>query len=323
MRAVVVERPGGPEVLHLREVPKPVARPGWALVRVKAFGLNRSELVTRQGGSPSVRFPRILGIECVGVVEEVRRPGVEPGTAVAAAMGGMGRAYDGSYAECVLVPEERLMPLRSSLPWDVLGALPETFLTARGALETLGAAPGQTLLVRGATSSVGLAALALARAMGLRVAGTTRSEAKGERLRARGAEVLLDRGQELAGAVRELFPPGVDLVLDLVGGPALVDLLRALAPGGTACHAGALSGAWSIPDFAPLSAIPSGARLTVYSSETLTADWGAPRLQEVADRVAEGAYDANVERVFALEEIVEAHRHMEESRGAGKLVVTP
>ena len=134
MRAAIVEQPGGPEVLQIKEIPVPSPRPGWVLIRVKAFGLNRSEMYTRQGHSPGVRFPRVLGIECVGVVEEGGGTDLAPGQKVAAVMGEMGRAYDGGYAEYTLVPASQAMPLTTDLPWETLAAIPETFLTAWGSL---------------------------------------------------------------------------------------------------------------------------------------------------------------------------------------------
>jgi NADPH:quinone reductase len=106
-----------------------------------------------------VRFPRILGIELLGVVEAVHgdAPALAPGETVAALMGDMGRAFDGGYTEYALVPEHQLIVLDTTLPWDVLGALPETFMTAAGSLANLDLEAGDTLLLRGATSSVGLA----------------------------------------------------------------------------------------------------------------------------------------------------------------------
>src|SRR5215207_11050396 len=141
MRAVVAERPDGPDGLVVRDVPRPEPRPGWALVRVEAFGLNRSEYKTLKGyAGDAVSFPRILGIELVGVVEAVHgdAPAVPPGETVAALMGEMGRAFDGGYAEYALVPEHQLIALDTTLPWEVLGALPETFVTAAGSLQHLG-----------------------------------------------------------------------------------------------------------------------------------------------------------------------------------------
>jgi NADPH:quinone reductase-like Zn-dependent oxidoreductase len=154
MIAAVVYSPGKPEVLELREVPKPKSRSGWVLINVMAFGLNRSEIFTRQGHSGSaVTFPRILGIECVGVVEAAPDSPLKPGQKVAAVMGGIGRAYDGSYAEYTLVPAKYVMPVATVLPWETLAAIPEAFLTARGSLVTsLNVRKGNTLLIRGGTS---------------------------------------------------------------------------------------------------------------------------------------------------------------------------
>ena len=148
MRAVVAERPDGPDGLVVCEVPRPEPRPGWALVRVETFGLNRSEYKTLKGyAGDAVTFPRILGIEPVGVVEAVHgeAPAVRPGETVAALMGEMGRAFDGGHAEFALVPEHQLIALDTALPWDVLGALPETFVTAAGSLVHLDLEEGETL----------------------------------------------------------------------------------------------------------------------------------------------------------------------------------
>src|SRR2546430_13865602 len=127
MKAIVVEHAGAPDVLQIRTLPRPQPRPGWVLIQVKAFGLNRSEMYTRQGHSPSVRFPRVLGIECVGEVDDAGGTDLTIGQTVAALMGEMGRAFDGGYAEYTLVPRERVLPGRTDLPWDVLAAPPQTW----------------------------------------------------------------------------------------------------------------------------------------------------------------------------------------------------
>src|SRR5215471_18280476 len=121
MRAAVCVRAGGPDVLEIRDLPVPAVRPGWSLVRVLGAGLNRSELRTRQGHSPNVKFPRVLGIECVGMVAESTDPALPEGITVAAVMGEMGREFDGGYAEYALLPNSLLMPVTTTLPWDVLG----------------------------------------------------------------------------------------------------------------------------------------------------------------------------------------------------------
>ncbi|MCP4164303.1 MAG: alcohol dehydrogenase catalytic domain-containing protein [Chloroflexi bacterium] len=129
-----MEEAGDPEVLKLKEIPRPVPQPGWVLLKVKSFGLNRSEMYTRQGHSPDVQFPRVLGIECVGVVEEAPETPYQKGQTVAAIMGGMGRELDGGYAEYTCVPERCIYPLETDLEWATLGAIPEMFQTAWGAL---------------------------------------------------------------------------------------------------------------------------------------------------------------------------------------------
>jgi NADPH:quinone reductase-like Zn-dependent oxidoreductase len=325
MRAAVCVGPGGPQMLEIRELPIPAVRAGWSLVRVMAAGLNRSELRTRQGHSPGVTFPRVLGIECVGVVADSTDPGLPEGTTVAAVMGGMGRAFDGGYAQFALLPNALLMPLTTGLPWDVLAALPETYLTARGSLDVLGIAPGERLLIRGGTSSVGMAAASIAAAHGLEVAATTRRPHKAGALSAVGVDhVLLDDLREDAGSleasVRAVWPEGPDHVLELVGARTVLDSLRLVRPGATVCVAGSLSG-WAIPQFEPIAMIPTGVRLTALHSDTMRGAAGAAVLQRVVDDVAAGAYGPNIDRVFALDEIVAAHRHMEADQAAGKVVV--
>src|ERR1700721_2746786 len=201
MRAAVCVRAGGPETLEIRELPVPAVRDGWSLVQVQGAGLNRSELRTRQGHSPSVTFPRVLGIECVGIVAASTDPELPQGAAVAAVMGEMGRDFDGGYAEYALLPNSLLMPLTTTLPWDVLAALPETYLTARGSLDALGVGPGARgrLLIRGGTSSVGLAAASIASGYGLETAATTRRPDRTGALTAAGVRPPLgDRGRSRA-----------------------------------------------------------------------------------------------------------------------------
>ncbi|RSD16810.1 zinc-binding dehydrogenase [Amycolatopsis eburnea] len=318
MRAAVCVRPGGPEVLEVREIPVPAVRPGWSLVHVRGAGLNRSELRTRQGHSPAVTFPRVLGIECVGVVAESTDPALAEGTTVAAVMGELGRQFDGGYAEYALVPNALLMPVETTLPWPVLAALPETFMTAQGALDTLGLEPGDRLLIRGGTSSVGMAAASLAAARGVETAATTRRAGKAAALTTDHA--VVDDGASVAAGVRAIWPSGPDHVLDLVGARTAVDSLRLVRPGGTVCVAGSLSG-WVIPELEPIAAIPSGTKLTAFHSDTLKGN--AAVLRRIVDAVEAGRCPSHLDRVFALDDIVAAHRAMEGDEGTGKFVVVP
>lgn len=116
MRAVVVSAPGGPEVLEQVELPVPKPIDGEVVIEIRAFGLNRAEIFTRRGDSgPAVAFPRVIGIECVGTVVAAPGTDIEPGQTVAAMMGGMGRAFDGSYAEYTRVPRQSVFPIETSL----------------------------------------------------------------------------------------------------------------------------------------------------------------------------------------------------------------
>ena len=146
MRAAVIYEVGGPEQLKLEERPVPQPKSGEALIQIKAFGLNRSEMFTRLGHSKKVvTFPRVLGIECVGLVASCPSGKYQVGQQAAVIMGGLGRQFDGSYAEYTLVPESLIIPFASDLPWHVIGAVPEMCQTVSGSLDAaLDLQPGET-----------------------------------------------------------------------------------------------------------------------------------------------------------------------------------
>ena len=320
MKAAVMVAPGGPEVLKLESRPIPMPRSGQVLVRVMAFGLNRSELFTRHGFSPDVYFPRILGIEAVGLVEEAPGGDFQKGDKVATVMGGMGRQFDGSYAEYTCVPAKQVQVVHNDLPWETFGAIPEMLQTAWGSVFTaLALKEGEHLLIRGGTTSVGLAAAAIAKDSGATVSSTTRNPQREELLRKCGAtSVFIDSGA-VADDVRRVFPDGVDKVLELVGTTSLPDSLRCARQGGTVCMTGMVGNQWSFDHFAPMDVIPSTVCLTTYDGSVQ--DFMRTPLDKLIPKIASGALPVQVGKVFHLDDIVEAHRCMEENKAGGKIVV--
>lgn len=185
--------------MTVSQLPVPQVRDGWMRVRVEAFGINESESHSRRGLSdPDFTYPRVLGIEGVGVVDEVA-PGsaFQPGQQVAFMMGGLGREYDGSYARYTLIPERIAIPFTSDLDWGTIGAIPEMTQTAYGSLvHAMRARSGDTILVRGGTSTVGLMAARLGVRMGMTVIATTRRESARPVLNEAGAaHVVIDDGR--------------------------------------------------------------------------------------------------------------------------------
>jgi NADPH:quinone reductase-like Zn-dependent oxidoreductase len=320
MKAVVIHEAGGPEVLRLESRPVPIPSRGEVLIRIKAFGLNRSELFTRQGHSPTVKFPRILGIEAVGLVEQAPGDEFHRGDRVATAMGGMGRQFDGGYAEYTCVPAGQVQAVKTALSWEVFGALPEMLQTAWGSLfKSLRLEIGERLLVRGGTTSVGLAAAAIAKHHGAFVASTTRRHERDKLLRASGVDqVFIDTGS-IAEQVKEISPGGVDKVLELVGATTLLDSLRCAKQRGVVCMTGMVGNKWSFDAFSPMDAIPTAVRLTTYSGGA--EDFKSTPFDLLAQQIANGQLPVRIGKTFHLDEIVEAHRCMEENKAGGKIVI--
>jgi NADPH:quinone reductase-like Zn-dependent oxidoreductase len=325
MRAIVMTEHGGPEVLETRELPDPVPAEGEVLVRVRAFGLNHADTYMR-AGVWSFGIP-VLGIECVGVVEQDSSGRLAPGAVVVALVGGLARDRNGSYAELVTVPSTNVVPVTTDLSWADLAAIPEVYATAWVALHgNLAIERGETILVRGATSAVGRAAINLAVDAGATVIATTRTPRHEEQLRMLGAaEVLIDDGR-LAAQIRERRPRGIHAVLDLVGNAVLRDSLRCVAPRGRVCQIGFLGGLDPVVDFNPLADLPSGVALSTFASAFVLGGDGFPisdvPMQEIVEKAQRGAFAARPARVFAFDQIVEAHRVMESGEAGGKLVVT-
>lgn len=323
MRAIVIKQYGGPEVLAIEERPDPKPAEKQVVIDVKAFGLNHAEAYFRQGIWGDVA--EITGIECVGLVREDTTGRLVRGQKVAALVGGMGRAFNGSYAEMTAVPASNVVPIETNLSWEELAAIPESYATAWTSLVgILSLTKGQTALIRGATSALGQAAVNIASHLGARAIATTRKSERAPLLEALGAKEVLIENPELAKRVRERHAGGIDAVLDIVGNTTILDSLATLKRGGHVCLVGFLGGGGPL-SLEPVLQIPSGRRLSVFASALVT---GTPEFplseipfQSIVERVEAGIYHANPARVFAFEEIQEAHRLMESGTANGKIVV--
>jgi NADPH:quinone reductase-like Zn-dependent oxidoreductase len=323
MRAIVIKQYGGPEVLALEERPEPQSKPGHVIIEVKAFGLNHAEVYFRKGAWGDVA--EISGIECVGVVKADPDGRLKPGQKVLAIVGGMGRSFNGSYAELVSVPSSNVAAIQTDLPWEDLAAIPESYATAWTSLcGILAVKAGMTVLIRGATSALGQAAVNIAAQIGARVIATTRNAKRGPMLEALGAKEVLLESTELSKRVRERHPQGIDAVLDIVGNTTVLDSLAMLRRGGEACLVGFLGGGGPL-SLEPVFQMPSGVRFSVFASAIVTGNTEFPLseipFQDIVDRVASGAYRAKPAKVFRFEDIQAAHRLMESNEASGKIVV--
>jgi NADPH:quinone reductase-like Zn-dependent oxidoreductase len=323
MKAIVITVHGGPEVLAVTELPDPVPAAGEVLIRIRAFGLNHAETYMRNGSWGEVA--QVPGIECAGTVQADPSGQLAGGTAVVAMLGGMGRTRNGSYAELVTVPASNVVPVSTSLSWTDLTALPEVYATAWAGLhQNLRLQPGQTVLVRGATSSLGQAAVNVAADLGATVIATTRQPGRAALLRDLGArDVLIDDGQ-LATQVQD-HGTAVDCVFDLVGNSVLRDSLRVVQPRGRVCQLGFLGGLEPVRDFNPIADVPTGVQFSFYGSAFVLGSESFPLaeipLAEMIARAEAGRYQAKPVRVFGFDQIVEAHRAMEEGTAVGKMTV--
>ena len=320
MKALVINSVTPASQACLSEAFVPQVRPGWTLVKVRGFGMNHSEQVLRleEIAYSYIKHPVIPGIELVGEIVDPSDSGLAVGQRVCALMGGMGRDWDGSYAEYCLVRNNRLFAIPNvacGLSWPTLAAIPETFYTAWGSLfECLRLEPGDRLLVRGASCALGYAALQIAHALGCEVAATTHREKYRETLRGFGAdEVIVDEAGCLA---RKGI--SADKVLELVGPKTLKDSLKLLEPGGICCHTGILGGLEAMSDFDPIKDVPNGCYLTGFFSNYPT----QKDMTSIYTFVVEHGIEPFVARVFPFDQLPNAIAYQDTGGFQGKIVVT-
>ena len=314
MKAVVLMEPTPAENVVLSEVSIPQARPGWVLVKVKAFGLNHSEQILRLSEIKAdyINKPIIPGIECVGEVADPSDSSFHEGQKVVALMGGMGRSFNGSYAQYALLPASHVFPVETELSWAEVAAVPETYFTAWGSLfECLGLSKNDTLLVRGGTCALGYAAIRLAKALGCRVIATTHRESKLPLLK-EADKTVLDTGT-LAGSFQ-----GVTKALELVGPKTLRDTLHCVEKGGVVCDTGILGGVYALNGFDPIKEIPNGVYLTGFFSNYPTRQ----TMTDIFSFLSDHQITPEVGAVYPFEEISKALFDMDHHKVDGKIVVT-
>ena len=317
MKAIVINGCCKAEDLHISEIPTPQVKPGWVLVKVRAAGLNHSEALMRlyEADRDYIHTPIVPGIECVGEVADASDSGLRVGDRVIAIMGGMGRSFDGSYAEYALLPATHVFRVDTDLDWTSLAAVPETYFTAHGSLfESLRLEASDTLLVRGATSTVGMAAVQLAKAVGARVIAACRRESSFEKLQAAGADHCLIDDERLS---EHPWAERPNKMLELVGIKTLYDSLRTVTEPGYVCHTGNLGFVFTASDFNPIKDIPNGVYLTSFYSNYPT----QAVIDDLFRLIRHGGIRPLYSKVFGMDEIATAHKLLETGGAGGKIVL--
>lgn len=313
MKAVVIDKITPAANIRISEVEMPKIKPGWVLVKVKAFGLNHSEKILRleEINESYIQKPVIPGIECVGIIEKPSDSNFKKGQKVISLMGGMGRSFNGSYCQYALLPAHHVFSIESSLMWEQLAAIPETFFTAWGSLfECLQLKQIDTLLIRGATCALGYAAIQIAKAIGCKVVATTHKESKLKYIN-NADEQILDEGI-LTGKIKDITK-----VLDLVGPKSLKDSLTAVEKGAIVCNTGILGRVYELNNFDPIKDIPNGVYLTGFFSNYPT--------QQIIDDIFNFINKKNIipnfVNVFDFENIKDAITAQDTGTVNGKIVV--
>ncbi len=325
MRAAVITNPGGFDAFEVQEVPDPNCGPDEVVVAVKASALNRADLLQRRGrynGPPGTRND-IPGLEAAGVIESVgeRVVGWKPGDRVMALLGGMG------YASKVAVHERMLMPAPPNLSFEEAASIPEVFLTAYDALFLqCELQMGESVLIHAAGSGVGTAAVQLAASQSCRIFGTAGSQEKLDAATELGLDVGINyKEQDFAEVIEEeTGGQGVDVILDVIGGPYWHQNLKSIAVKGRMIIVGSMGGA-TVPDMttSAISQKRATIRGTLLRGRPL--EEKATLIQAFNNRVmplfADETIRPVIDRVFPLEQVGDAHAYMESNANFGKIVL--
>ena len=324
MKAVVLEKTCKAKDLKVSQIAIPKVEKDKVLVKVKGFGINRSEIILRdhEADEDYITLPRVPGIECIGEIADPSNSSFEKGDIVACLMGGMGRTFNGSYEEYALIPIKNTFKIQDStlesLSLEEIISIPETYFTAFGSLyECLDLKSTDTLFIRGGTSALGISAIQLAKATGSRIIATSRNEEGIEKLNGLDIDKAIIDDGEIGEKVLKTCPEGVEKILDLIGPSHMKDTMNALKFRGILCVTGILGGVEYIENFDPITDVPNGKYLTGFFSNYPT--------QKTIDRMFEFIIKNEIKPDIAvvfndLEDIPKAHMLMESNKAQGKII---
>lgn len=321
MKAIQIQAQGGPEVLQVRTLREPTPKTGEVLVRVKASAVNPLDGIVRAGYFPiAAQPPLVLGEEASGVVEQ-DSAGYRAGERVIVYGGGLGVFKDGTWAEQVAVPSAAVRRLPENVSFEEGAAIANVGVTAYGALRHGGLKAGETLVVLGATGGVGSAGVQIGKALGARVIAVVSKPERASEIKHLGADhiVALSEGN-LAEAVQKLTNgKGADVVLDPVGGEVTGKALAAVSTSGRLVHLGYSAGLTltiNSLDFVAKASSILGFNIFLQAPERSAQD-----LDAVVALAGQGKYRAFVDKVFPAEQVIEATAHLDQRKGAGKVVL--
>ena len=317
MKALVLEKATKVADLKLSDIAIPEVKDDWVLVKVIAFGLNHSEVLFRQFeiDEPIFSKPRVPGIECVGIIENPSNTDLHKGDKIIALMGGMGRSFDGSYEEYVLLPRKNVFKVDTKLDWIHLAAIPETYFTAWGSLFTcLQLKESDSLLIRGGTSALGIASIMLAKGLGCKVIVTARSNKHNAFLEHLGVDkIIIDTNN----SIKDKLDEKVDKILELVGPLTLRESLSLLNEGGICCSTGILGNVFTLDNFDPIKEIPNGCYLTGFYSNYPTQE----TIDEMMNFIDKHSIIPEIGKVYSFDDVVDFSKDLEDGQTNGKGIV--